>query len=93
LLPGGELQAEFLTHFAPRLGGRLPGILRREQDEGRLAAEFDPQIMALLVLSLCVFPFIARPAAETVLGIRYDSDGLQALSEHVAGLLERGLRR
>ena len=93
LLPGGELQAEFLSHFAPRLGGRLPGILRREQGEGRLAADFDPQIMALLMLSLCVFPFIARPAAEAVLGVRYDSDGLQALSEHVAGLLERGLRR
>ncbi|MGK2925146.1 MAG: TetR/AcrR family transcriptional regulator [Lysobacterales bacterium] len=93
LLPGGELQAEFLEHFAPRLGGRLPGILRREQDEGRLAADFDPQIMALLMLSLCVFPFIARPAAESVLGVRYDRDGLQALSEHVAGLLERGLRR
>lgn len=93
LLPGGELQAEFLLHFAPRLGGRLPGILRREQGEGRLAADFDPQIMALLVLSLCVFPFIARPAAEAVLGVRYDTDGLQALSEHVATLLERGLRR
>lgn len=93
LLPGGELQAEFLGHFAPRLGGRLPGILRREQGEGRLAADFDPQIMALLVLSLCVFPFIARPAAEAVLDVRYDRDGLQALSEHVAGLLERGLRR
>jgi AcrR family transcriptional regulator len=93
LLPGGELQAEFLGHFAPRLGGRLPGMLRREQGEGRLAADFDPQIMALLVLSLCVFPFIARPAAEAVLDVRYDRDGLQALSEHVAVLLERGLRR
>lgn len=93
LLPGGQLQAEFLAHFAPRLGGRLPGMLRREQGEGRLAAEFDPQITALLVLSLCIFPFIARPAAEAVLGVRYDSDGLQALSEHVVGLLERGMRR
>lgn len=93
LLPGGELQAEFLGHFAPQLGGRLPGMLRREQAEGQLAAEFDPQIMALLVLSLCFFPFIARPAAEAVLGVRYDSRGLQALSEHVAGLLERGLRQ
>jgi TetR/AcrR family transcriptional regulator len=93
LLPGGELQAEFLGHFAPRLGGRLPGMLRREQREGRLLAGFDPQIMALLMLSLCFFPFIARPAAEAVLDLRYDANGLQALSEHVAGLLERGLRR
>lgn len=93
LLPGGELQAEFLAHFAPRLGGRLPGMLRREQREGRLAADFDPQIMALLVLSLCIFPFIARPAAEAVLGVRYDAQGLEAVSGHIADLLERGLRR
>lgn len=93
MLPGGELQAEFLGHFAPRLGGRLPGMLRREQDEGRLAVDFDPQIISLMVLSLCFFPFIARPAAEAVLGIRYDAQGLQALSDHVAGLLERGLRQ
>jgi AcrR family transcriptional regulator len=93
MLPGGELQAEFLGHFAPRLGGRLPGMLRREQEEGRLVVDFDPQIMSLMVLSLCFFPFIARPVAEAVLGVRYDSDGLQALSEHVATLLERGLHR
>jgi AcrR family transcriptional regulator len=91
-LPGGELQNEFLEHFAPRLGGRLPGMLRREQSEGRLAPDVDPQIMSLLVLSLCFFPFIARPAAEGVLGVRYDAQGLRSLAEHVTGLLERGLR-
>jgi AcrR family transcriptional regulator len=91
-LPGGTMQAEFLQHFAPRLGGRLPGILQHEQKAGRLAAEFDPQLTAVLILSLCFFPFIARPAAEAVLGVRYDEDGLRALSDHVEGLLERGLK-
>jgi hypothetical protein len=67
-------------------------MLRREQSEGRLAPDVDPQIMSLLVLSLCFFPFIARPAAEGVLGVRYDAQGLQALAEHVTGLLERGMR-
>jgi hypothetical protein len=92
-LPGGELQSEFLAHFAPRLGGRLPGMLRREQQEGRLTADADPHILSLLVLSLCFFPFIARPVAESVLGVRYDAAGLRALSEQAGGLLERGLRR
>jgi len=91
-LPGGTMQAEFLRHFAPRLGGRLPGILQQEQRAGRLATEFDPQIAAMLILSLCFFPFIARPAAEAVLGVKYDEEGLLALSTHVEGLLERGLK-
>lgn len=91
-LPGGTLQSEFLERFAPRLGGRLPGMLRREQREGRLAPDVDPQIMSLLVLSLCFFPFIARPVAQAVLDVRYDAPGLRMLAEHVMGLLERGLR-
>ena len=91
-LPGGQLQQTFLQDFAPRLGGRLPEILRREQRHGRVAADLDPPITALLVLSLCFFPFIARPAGEAVLDVRYDAAGMEALSGHVAHLLERGLR-
>jgi AcrR family transcriptional regulator len=91
-LPGGQLQEDFLQHFAPRLGGRLPGILRREQREGRVDAGLNPEIAALLMLSLCFFPFVARPAAEAVLGIQYDEAGLRSLSRHVTSFLERGLR-
>ena len=90
-LSGGQLQQEFLEHFAPRLGGRLPGILQREQDAGRLAPDMDPKIMALLVLGACFFPIIARPLAEPGLHIAYDADGLQRISIHVTDMLERGL--
>lgn len=91
-LTGGQLQDDFLKHFAPRLGGRLPSILRKEQQQGRVDAGLDPAITALLMLSLCFFPFVARPAAEAVLGVDYDEAGLRRLSRHVTGLLERGLR-
>jgi len=91
-LPGGQLQDDFLRHFAPRLGGRLPTILRSEQQQGRVDARLDPEITALLMLSVCFFPFVARPAAEGVLGIDYGEAGLRTLSQHVTALLERGLR-
>ena len=90
-LPGGQLQDEFLQHYAPRLGGRLPSILRNEQRQGRIDTGLNPEIVALLMLSLCFFPFVARPAAEAVLGVDYDEAGLSSLSQHVATLLERGL--
>ena len=91
LLPGGKMQQQFLEHFAPRLGGRLPGILRAQQQAGRLAADFEPKILALLMLSLCFFPFIARPAVEKTLGVTFDETGLSDMSRHVSSLLERGL--
>lgn len=91
-LPGGQLQEQFLRDFAPRLGGRLPAILGNEQRQGRVDAELDPKITALLMLSLCIFPFVARPAAEAVIGVEYDEAGLRNLLRHVTTLLERGLR-
>ena len=91
-LPGGQMQEEFLQRFAPRLGGRLPGVLQREQEAGRIDASFDPNVIALLTLSLCFFPFIARLPAETILGIHYDKPGLKKLNEHITRLLERGLQ-
>ncbi|MDT8319390.1 MAG: TetR family transcriptional regulator [Xanthomonadales bacterium] len=89
-LPGGGLQQEFLDHFAPRLGGRLPAMLKREQQAGRIAPEHDPRIMTLLILSACLFPFIARPVAESALGMNYDSAGLEKLLAHVTVLVEQG---
>ena len=90
-LPGGKMQQQFLEDFAPRLGGRLPAILLQQQRAGRLAAGFDAGVTALMILSLCMFPFVARPAAEQALNIAYDDAGLQQISQHISRLLERGI--
>ena len=90
-LPGGHLQAEFLEKFAPRLGGRLPGLLSQQQKAGRMSTELEPGITALLVLAMCFFPFIARPAVETGLGVRLDKNGINRLSRHVTQVLDRGI--
>jgi len=92
-LPGGHMQQRFLEHFAPRLGGRLPGMLLKQQEAGRVATDVDPKIAALMILSLCFFPLIARPVAEKALGVRYDDLGLKSISEHVSHLLKRGLSK
>ena len=90
-LPGGIMQQHFLDSFAPRLGGRLPGILIREQQAGRLDPDLDPGITALLVLSLCFFPFIARTAANQALNISYDEAGLAKIAGHVNRILQTGI--
>src|SRR5690606_29469641 len=82
-LPGGTLQGHVAKNLAPRLGGALPGLLASEQAAGRISDEFDPRITALLVIAMCVFPFVARPLAEKVLGVRYDAAGVDRLAEHV----------
>lgn len=92
-LPGGEMQAYFIKNLAPLLGGALPGLLGREKTAGRMRASADPAISALLLLAVCVFPFIARSVAEPVLGIKYDADGLSVLKQQISALLREGMAR
>ena len=90
LLPGGVMKTEFLQHFAPRLGGALPGIFRAEQSMDRLPADLDPGILALHLMALSMFPFIARGLAEPALGVDYSPEGLDRLQAQALRLLERG---
>jgi AcrR family transcriptional regulator len=90
LLPGGAVQAYFIEHFAPRLGGALPQLLAGEQGEGRLRADLDPRLAAQVVFGLCVFPFISRSLAEPVLGITYDGKGIRNIEQTIKELLQRG---
>jgi len=90
-LPGGEMQQYFTDHMAPRLGGALPALLSREKSAGRLQQDSDPAISAMLILAVCIFPYIARALAEPVLGIRYDKDGIEFLNQQITQLIKRGM--
>ena len=91
MLPGGAMQDYFLEHMAPRLGGALPGMLKNEQQAGRIAAELDPGISAMLLLALSVFPFLVRGVAERGLGVSFDEAGIEQMQNHVARLLREGM--
>ena len=91
LLPGGQMREMFIQQFAPRLGGALPGIVRMQQQAGKISGDVDPPLTALLILSLSLFPFLARDVAAEALGIRYDEEGLQRLSAGITRFIERGL--
>lgn len=91
LMPGGSLQDDFAEHYAPRLGGRFPALLAREQAEGRIAADVDPQCLTILILSMGVFPFIARGLAEKGLGLTLDDEGRARLKAQILRLMKSGV--
>lgn len=90
-LPGGEMQQHFADNMAPRLGGALPALLKREKSAGRLREDADPAVSAMLILAISIFPFIARTLAEPVLGIKYDEDGIEFLNQQITQILKRGI--
>lgn len=91
LLSSGETKEIFARDYAPRIGGALPALLSKEQKDGRINAEYDPGAASLMLLSLCIFPFIARPVAEPVLGIKYNKQGLQDYLQQMTTLLIKGM--
>ena len=93
LLPGGEMQDYFIEHLAPQLGGALPPLLIQEKAKGKLHGNLDPAYASLLILAVCIFPFIARSLAEPVLGIDFSARGTETLTQHVKDLLNRGMTR
>jgi len=93
LLPGGEMQEFFIENMAPLLGGALPGLIDKEKAAGRMRQDADPAISAVLILAVCVFPFIARSLAEPILGIKFDDDGIKFLNQQISALLKEGMTR
>ena len=90
-LPGGEMQQHFAENMAPRLGGALPALLKKEKSAGRLHKDADPAISAVLIMAVSIFPFIARTLAEPALGIKYDDEGIKFLNQQITQLLKRGM--
>jgi AcrR family transcriptional regulator len=91
LLPGGEMKQHFADNMAPGLGGALPGLLGQAQTTGRVRQDVDPAISSMLILALCMFPFIARDLAEPVLGVRFDDAGIELLTQQISQLLRQGI--
>ena len=93
MLPGGEMQEYFISNLAPHLGGALPALLEKEKTAGRLRQNADPAISAMMIMAMCVFPFIARTLAEPLLGIRFDKRGIELMNQQITELLRQGLTR
>jgi len=91
LLPGGEMKQHFADNMAPGLGGALPGLLGQAQAAGRVRQDIDPSISSMLIMALCIFPFIARDLAEPVLGVQFDPAGIETLAQQITQLLRQGI--
>jgi AcrR family transcriptional regulator len=86
----GPFRDAFLERFAARVVAVMPALFERAQRAGRLKAELDPRFGFLAMLSLAVFPFVARPVAERALGIDMGEGFAGAWVEHSRRLFLAG---
>lgn len=91
LVESGPFRKMFIRDFAARGGGRVPALLSREIAQGRVRADLDVKLGALSLVSLTLFPFIARPVAERVFGLKMTDAVVARLIEHSERLFYEGV--
>jgi AcrR family transcriptional regulator len=74
-----ELRADFVTKHAPR----LVGAIRRATP---VRKGVDPGYAALSVLSMLIFPQLARPVVGRMFNLKFDDAFARSFSSHVANL-------
>jgi hypothetical protein len=67
-----------IDEVAPRLFGRLGGQIEAAVDSGEIRP-IAPEQFVINLLSLCIFPFAARPMITAITGM--DDDGFRAMIE------------
>ena len=92
LAEGGRFQERFIRDYASQVAPLVRGVVQREIDAGRMRADLDPSLAFLSLIGMVTFPFVARPVAQRVLGLRFDADFGAAFAEHTRRLYAAGTR-
>lgn len=79
------VRGDLRKHFLDKHALKIVEIVRRTV---QFRAGMDPAYAVLSVLSLLVFPQIARPAISQVFGIRFDDNFAKRFSKHLVKLFD-----
>jgi TetR/AcrR family transcriptional regulator len=86
----GRFRATFIRDIAGRQAPLVMQLLERARAGGSLRSDIDLRMAALSLLSLCMFPFMARAVAGPVLDLKFDEGELEELIAHTARLFAVG---
>ena len=86
----GRFRATFIRDVAGRQAPLVMELLERARVKGSLRKDLDVRLAALSLMSLCMFPFLARAVAGPVLGLKFDDDEIERLVQHTARLFAVG---
>ena len=86
----GRFRATFIRDVAGRQAPLVMELLQRARGAGSLRKDLDVRLAALSLMSLCIFPFLARAVAGPVLGLTYDDEEIEHLIAHTARLFVAG---
>ena len=91
LAEGGKFRATFVREIAGQFVPLLVRLIEQGCQSGQLRRDLDPQLTALSILSLNLFPLISRPVSGAVLDFGLEGAQLDRLIEHTTRVLLEGI--
>ena len=86
----GRFRSTFVRDIAGRQAPLVMELLQRSRANGGVREDLEVRFAALSLMSLCMFPFLARHVAGPVLGLKFDEDEIEHLIAHTARLFAIG---
>jgi TetR/AcrR family transcriptional regulator len=88
---GGKFRAAFIRDIASKLLPKLVALIEHGKRDGKFRDDVDPQLTALSIISLNMFPLISRPITSPILGFTLEGSDLDRLIAHTTKLLLEGI--
>jgi TetR/AcrR family transcriptional regulator len=89
---GGALRGAFQSSIAQPMTSFLRTLVSRGQQSGAIRSDLAAERIVLSLMSLCLFPFIAKDSVSAALGLDMSPAGAPALTLHTLAVLQNGLR-
>lgn len=77
----------YVRKFAVRFASGMARSLSEERAQGTIREDLDPQLALLSLISLAVFPFLARPIVEQTLDLEVSAEFAKRWTRHSMHLL------
>jgi AcrR family transcriptional regulator len=84
-----EFRHSFVEKYSGRLAAGLVEAMRAQRAAGGLPEDVEPEFATLALISLAVFPFLARPVVERSLGLEIDEVFAERWAQQAMQLLTR----
>ena len=90
LFGDGAMRESIVRRFASGFAPKLLHSLQKEIDSGHYRSDLDPRLTLVSLMSMTVFPFLAKPILKSVMGLEVDSGFVDILAGHNIDLFLRG---
>lgn len=90
ILGKGHCQEYITEMMSYSLHPVIDSFLNKMQQKGKIKPDVDIVLLRLSLISLLIFPWLTRPAAEIVDGITFNDEMVEKLAKHNALILEQG---